>query len=76
MGSVALRVYRLNAVGKDGRVMVLGTADNATQALRHLKDAFGDYPRAWVTDEQDHDVSWAELVRLSDEEQKSDQGSD
>ena len=64
-----MRVYRVNAVGKDGKAIVLGTADTATQALNHVRDAIGDYPRAWVTDEYDHDVAWAELVRRAEEEQ-------
>ena len=64
-----MRVYRINAVGKDGRAIVLGTADTPTKAAGHLRDALGDYPWAWVTDEYDHDVSWAELVRSSEEEQ-------
>jgi hypothetical protein len=68
-----VRVYRLNAVGREGRVVVLGTADNATQALHQLREAFQDYPRAWVTDEYDLDVTMAELLRLSHEEQ--DRGS-
>jgi hypothetical protein len=68
-----VRVYRINAVGKEGKAIVLGTADTATQALKHLRDALGDYPRAWVTDEYDHDVPWAELVRRAEEE--LDQGS-
>ena len=64
-----MRVYRINAVGKDGKAVVLGTADTATQALNHVRDAMGDYPRAGVTDECDHDVAWAELVRRAEEEQ-------
>jgi hypothetical protein len=68
-----VRVYRINAVGKDGKAIVLGTADTATQALKHVQDALGDYPRAWVTDEYDQDVPRAELVRRAEEE--LDQGS-
>lgn len=64
-----MRVYRINAVGKEGKAIVLGTADNATQTLGHVRDALSDYHRAWVTDENDHDVSSAELVRRSEEEQ-------
>ena len=64
-----MRVYRINAVGKEGKAIVLGTADNATQALSHVRDAMGDYPRAGVTDEYDHDVAWADLVRRSEEDQ-------
>jgi hypothetical protein len=66
-----VRVYRINAVGKDGKAIVLGTADTATQALGHVRDALGDHPRAWVTDECNHDVSWDELVWRSEEEQSS-----
>jgi hypothetical protein len=64
-----VRVYRINAVGKDGKAIVLGTADTATQALNHVRDAMGDCPRAWVTDEYGHDVAWAELVQRAKEEQ-------
>ena len=64
-----MRVFRINAVGKDGKAVVLGTADTATQALKHLQDAIGEYPRAWVTDERNLDVPWAELIRQSEEEQ-------
>ena len=63
-----MRVYRINAVGKEGKAVVLGTADSATQALKHVQDAVGDYPRAWVTDEYDQDVAWSELVRRAEEE--------
>jgi hypothetical protein len=63
-----MRVYRINAVGGEGRVIVLGTADTAMKALSHLQNAFADYPRAWVTDERDMDVSWAELMRAAEEE--------
>ena len=63
-----MRVYRINAVGKEGKSIVLGTADTATQALNRVRDAMGDYPRAWVTDEYDQDVPWAELVRRAEEE--------
>lgn len=51
--------------------MVLGTVDTATQALHHVRAAFGDHPRAWVTDESDLDVSIPELARLSEEEQRN-----
>ena len=64
-----MRVYRINAVGKDGKAVVLGTAHTATQALHYVRDAIGDYPRAWVTDEYDHDVAWAEVVRRAKDEQ-------
>lgn len=63
-----MRVYRINAVGSEGRAIVLGTADTATKALSHLKSAFSDYPRAWVTDERDRDVSLAELLRAVEDE--------
>jgi hypothetical protein len=70
-----VRVYRINAVNKDGRAVVLGTTDTASQALSRVRDALGDYPRAWVTDETDLDVSLVELVHTSREEQKNGQGS-
>ena len=63
-------MFRINAAGPDGKPIVLGTADTATKALSNLQDALGDYSRAWVTDEQDLDVSLAELLRLADEEQQ------
>jgi hypothetical protein len=61
-------VYRINAVDRNGRVIVLGTADTATKALSHIQAAFGDYPRAWVTDERDEDVSLAALTRAAEGE--------
>jgi hypothetical protein len=61
-------MYRINAVGSAGRAIVLGTADTAQQALNQLHEAIGDYPRAWVTDEENMDVSLAELIRLAAEE--------
>ena len=63
-----MRVFRINAVNNEGRAIVLGTADTATKALHHLRDAFGDYPRAWVTDEQNLDVSLADLIRVAENE--------
>jgi hypothetical protein len=54
--------------GLSGRAIVLGTADTAQQALNQLHEAIGDYPRAWVTDEENMDVSLAELIRLAAEE--------
>lgn len=66
-----MRVYRINAVGREGRMIVLGTADTASQALAHVRDALPDYPRAWVTDEIDNDVSMAELLRLTEEEKNA-----
>jgi hypothetical protein len=63
-----MRVFRINAVGKDGRAIVLGTADTAVQALRHIQDALGEYTRAWVTDEHDMDVLFADLTRMAEEE--------
>ena len=66
-----VRVFRVNAVGKEGRPIVLGSADTASQALAHFRDAMGDYPRAWVTDEDNLDVSVTELMRLADEESSS-----
>jgi hypothetical protein len=68
---VRMRVYRLNAVGRDGRVIVLATADTATKALLHLKAALTDHPRAWVTDERDQDVSIAELMRAAEHERNN-----
>jgi hypothetical protein len=64
-----VRVYRINAASKEGKSVVLGMADTATQALSHVREALGDYPRAWVTDEYDSDVPWSELVRKAEEEQ-------
>jgi hypothetical protein len=52
-------------------MIVLGTADTASQALAHVRDALPDYPRAWVTDEIDNDVSMAELLRLTEEEKNA-----
>jgi len=66
-----MRVFRINAVGKDGRAVVLGTTDTAAQALAYIRDAYADYPRAWVTDEQDMDVSLGDLMRLAGEEQNN-----
>jgi len=70
-----MRVYRINALGDEGKPIALGTADAATQALNHLQDAWADYPRAWVTDEYDQEVVLAELVRRADEEQKAQDSS-
>lgn len=69
-----MRVYRINAVNKDGRAIVLGTTDTASQALNNIRDALGDYPRAWVTDETDLDVSLVELMRTTQEEQRNGSG--
>ena len=66
-----MRVFRVNAVGKEGRPIILGSANTAWQALAHLRDAISDYPRAWVTDEDSLDVSVTELMRLADEESPS-----
>jgi len=52
-------------------MIVLGTADTASQALAHVRDALPDYQRAWVTDEIDNDVSMAELLRLTEEEKNA-----
>ena len=60
-------MFRINAVGKEGRAIVLGTADTAAQAFSQICDALGEYPRAWVTDEQDHDVALPDLMRMADE---------
>ena len=67
--SARVRVYRLNAADKEARVVVLGTADTANQALQHLLEAIAVYPRVWVTDESDSDIPMAELIRLSQQEQ-------
>jgi len=32
-----MRVYRINALGDEGKPIALGTADAATQALNHLQ---------------------------------------
>src|SRR5690242_20878932 len=37
--SRSVRVYRINAVSKEGKAIVLGTADTASQALKHVRDA-------------------------------------
>jgi hypothetical protein len=65
-----MHVYRIKAVGNEGRPIVLGTVDTATQALAKIRDALGDYPRAWVTDQEDLDVTWADLMRLAEAEQQ------
>jgi hypothetical protein len=65
-----MRVYRINALGDEGKPIVLGTADTAMQALSHLRAAWADHPRAWVTDEYDLEVVLSELVRRADEEQR------
>jgi hypothetical protein len=61
-------VYRIHAVGRDGQRIVLGTADTAMQALIRMRDAIGEYPRTWITDENDLDVSPSDLLRLAEEE--------
>ena len=66
-----MRIYRINAVDRGGRMIVLGTADTATKALSHIQAALGDYPRAWVTDEEDEDVSLGALMRAAEEEHNS-----
>jgi hypothetical protein len=63
-------VYRINALGKEGKPIELGTADTATQALNHVRAAKTDYPRAWVTDEYDQEVVLSELARRAEQEQK------
>ena len=65
-----MQVFRINAVGKDGRARVLRTAEGATEALARIRDAFGEYPHAWVTDEQGHDVRLGDLVRMAEGERK------
>jgi hypothetical protein len=55
-------------VGTEGQRIVLGTADTAMQALIRMRDAIGEYPRTWVTDENDFDVSPSDLLRLAEEE--------
>ena len=69
-----MRVYRINAVSKEGKAIVLGTADTAPQALKHVRDAIGEYPRAWVTDDQDLDVAMPHLITLADEEEHRGDG--
>ena len=64
-----VRVFRINAVNREGLAIVLGTADTATKALHNLRAEFADYPRAWVTDEQDQDVSLADLIQAAEDEQ-------
>jgi hypothetical protein len=51
--------------------VVLSTADTSSQALVKLQDALGNYPRAWVTDELELDVSLADLMRLAEEERSN-----
>jgi hypothetical protein len=69
-----VRVYRINAVSKEGKAIVLGTADTASQALKHVRDAIGEYPRAWVTDDQDLDVAMPQLISLAEEEEHRGDG--
>jgi len=61
-------VYRIHAVGTDGQRIVLGTADTAVQALIKMRNAIGEYPRIWITHENDLDVSPSDLLRLAEEE--------
>jgi hypothetical protein len=68
-----LRVYRINAVGREGRAVVLSTADTSLQALVKLQDALSDYPRAWVTDELEFDISLPDLMRMAEEERRNAQ---
>jgi hypothetical protein len=62
-------VYRLNAVGKDGRSVVLGVSDTASRAVVKIRDMLAEYPRAWITDEFDVDISLPELMRRAEEEE-------
>jgi hypothetical protein len=64
-------IYRLNAVGKDGRAIVVGVSETASQALIKIRDMLAEYPRAWITDECDTDVSFPELMRRAEEERKN-----
>jgi hypothetical protein len=63
-----VRVYRINAVGKERRPVVLGTVVSASEALVHLNHALSEYSRAWVTDEQGMDVSLPDLKRTAEKE--------
>jgi hypothetical protein len=63
-------VYRLNAVAKDGRAIVLGVSHTASHALIRIRDMLAEYPRAWVTDEFDVDISLPALMHRAEEEQK------
>jgi hypothetical protein len=63
-------VFRINAVGPDRKPIVLGTADSAHLALKHLQDAMNDHRRAWVTGENNMDVSFDDLVALANDEQR------
>jgi hypothetical protein len=67
----SLHVYRINAVGTDGRSVVLGTTDTATRALSKLRDALGDHARVWVSDEKDEDVAVTDLILHSKREQSA-----
>lgn len=64
-------MYRVNAVGKEGKLITLAVSDTANDALTRLKDASLDYPSAWVTDEGDMDVSVADLMTLAEQEQRT-----
>jgi hypothetical protein len=64
-----LAIYRLNAVAKDGRAIVVGVSQTASQAFITIRDMLAEYPRAWITDEFDADVSLPELMLRVEEEQ-------
>ena len=53
-----MRVFRLNAVGKDGRPLILGTADTARTALVQLRAALGDFHRAWLRTSRTKTLVW------------------
>jgi len=61
-----MTAYQVCAVGHDGKVMSLGTADTAARALAVLINAQRDHPRAWVVDENNLDVSPADLMARAD----------
>lgn len=63
-----MHFYRLNAVGRDGRVLEIGTANSSNQALLKIRDMLDEFPRAWVTDEEDLDVSLPDLMRRAEAE--------
>lgn len=65
-------IYRLKAAGRDGRPVVVGVSETASQALIRVRDLLGEYPRGWVTDEFDIDISLPELMRRAEEERDQD----
>ena len=64
----ALPAYQIHAVGDDGQVLALATADTATLALAGLMSANQDYTRAWVVDEFNVDVTPEDLMQRAQAE--------